>query len=258
MSKKNTIKNTKVIHPKKDIKKTSIKKIVDQKSQKKMIDRLKKTTDTQSKDDVNIAAQTINKKVVIVHGWDGDISKGWFPWLKKTLEEQGFKVIMEQMPDSHQPEIKVWTEALKNISGNVDDQTYFVGHSIGCQTIIRMLENHESPKAGGAVFLAGWFNLKEQMYTENPKSEKTTRQTADPWVNTQIDFTKVQPKFSPGSVTAIFSDDDPYVDLNNAEAFKQKFDARIIVESAKGHFNETEIDMIPVLVQEILRIAGKK
>jgi len=210
---------------------------------------------------INTIKETIklnSKKIVIVHGWDGDITRGWFPWLKKILEDQGFEVIMEQMPnDPTQPEIKAWTETLKNLVGNIDEETYFVGHSIGCQTIIRMLEKHESQKAGGAIFLAGWFNLKDYTYKENPKLEKVTRKIAEPWILTKIDFTQVQPKFLPGKITAIFSDNDPYVDLSNAETFKKNLGARILIENNKGHYSEAEIDMVPILAQEILRITKK-
>jgi len=255
MSKKNTknIKHVLKSH-KKNIKHRVVKKIVN-KNHKKVVK--KKITNTSKNTNNNTPAPVINKKVVIVHGWDGDINKGWFPWLKKTLEDQGFKVVMEQMPDSDKPQIELWTETLKTICGNVDEETYFIGHSIGCQTIIRMLEKHESQKAGGAVFLAGWFNLNDYTYKENPKLEKVTRKIAYPWVNTVIDFTKVQPKFSPGTVTAIFSDNDPYVDLINAEAFKQKFDARIIVENNKGHYEEGKIETVPSIVEEILRMSKK-
>jgi len=156
------------------------------------------------------------KKIIIVHGWSGDVNKGWFPWLKKILEGQGFNVVMEKMPEADKPKMELWVEQLKNISGKVDEQTYFIGHSIGCQTIIRMLEKHQSERVGGAIFLAGWFNLKEYTYKENPDSEIESRRVAAPWINTTIDFTKVQSKFYPGTITAIFSDNDPYVDLNNA------------------------------------------
>ena len=241
---KKSIKNEKVIKKKISINQNQ-KKIVKKDTHRKNIHNLLK----------KINSRTDSKRVIVVHGWSGDINKGWFPWLKKTLEKQGFSVIMERMPDADQPKIDIWTEHLKNISGNIDEQTYFIGHSIGCQTIIRMLEKHQSEKVGGAVFLAGWFNLKEDTYKEDPKYEMKTRNIAAPWINTRIDFTKVQSKFSPGTVTAIFSDDDPYVDLNNAEAFKQKLDARILIENGKGHFSEEEVDSIPILVEEILRIS---
>jgi uncharacterized protein len=207
-------------------------------------------------DNKTITKSNNTKKVVVVHGWEGDINKGWFPWLKKTLESQGFKVLMEQMPDSDKPQVEVWMETLKNICGNVDEQTYFVGHSIGCQAILRMLEKHESQKAGGAVFLAGWLNLKEYTYTEEPELEKMKRKIIEPWIMTEIDFSRIQPKFLPGKVTAIFSDNDPYVDISNAEVFKQKLGARILIETNKGHYEEGQIEAIPLLVEELLRISS--
>jgi uncharacterized protein len=216
---------------------------------------------------VNIKKPIQAKKIIIVHGWDGNINKGWFPWLKDSLENQGFKVIMKQMPNSNKPQIGEWIEALRNISGRIDENTYFIGHSIGCQAIIRMLEKYEpkepkriadNTKTGGAVFLAGWFDLKEQTYKENLERENATREIAKPWTTQDIDFVKVQSRFNPGKITAIFSDNDPYVDVNNAEIFKQKLGARIIVESSKGHFEEENISEIPSLIEEILRISRKE
>jgi predicted alpha/beta hydrolase family esterase len=206
----------------------------------------------------NVKSVKDRKRVIVVHGWSGDISKGWFPWLKENLESRGFEVIMEPMPSPESPNIEEWVPKLRDISGNVDDNTYFIGHSIGCQTIIRMLEKLESEKAGGAVFVAGWLDLKDEVYKENPKLEKQTRKIAKPWIDTEIDFTKVQSKFYPGRITAIFSDDDPYVDISNAEMFKQKLGARILIENGKGHYSETEIEVLPIIVEEILRISRKK
>jgi uncharacterized protein len=245
-------------------KKILIKKIVKKSKPKIYIIKHQKNVPNQKKasSNNNIKKNKINatdrKKVIVVHGWDGDVNKGWFPWLRANLESQGFEVVMEQMPNTANPNIEEWIPTLKKLSGSVDNNTYFIGHSIGCQTIIRMLENLESEKAGGAIFLAGWFNLKEDTYKENPKKEKQTRKIARPWIDTSIDFSKVQSKFSPGKVTAIFSDDDPYVDISNAEMFKQKLGARILIENGKGHYSELEIDMLPIIVEELMRIAEKE
>ncbi|MGV8141183.1 MAG: RBBP9/YdeN family alpha/beta hydrolase [Candidatus Woesearchaeota archaeon] len=214
--------------------------------------------DTKNIETQNKTNKISKKKVVIVHGWEGDVSKGWFPWLKKELESKGFKVIMEQMPDSEAPDIEKWIPTLINLSGKIDDDTYFIGHSIGCQTIIRMLERLELDRVGGAIFLAGWFDLNEDTYKENPEKEEETRNIALPWIYTDIDFQKVQSKFPPGNITAIFSEDDPYVNISNAEMFKQKLGARILMEDGKKHFSESEIDMLPIILDELLRIVSKE
>ena len=59
---------------------------------------------------------TQNKKVFIVHCWDGKIEDGWYPWLKKLLEEKGVSVVMENMPNTEAPVIKDWTSKLDNQS----------------------------------------------------------------------------------------------------------------------------------------------
>jgi hypothetical protein len=216
-----------------------------------------KKTELKEKSKQIIRDKDSQKKVVIVHGLAGDVNKGWFPWLKNELESKGFKVIMEQMPDSETPDIEKWIPTLINLSGKINDDTYFIGHSAGCQTIIRMLERLELERVGGAIFLAGWFNLNENKQ-EDPEKEKETRNIVLPWIYTDIDFQKVQSKFSPGNITAIFSDDDPYVDISNAEMFKQKLGARILIESGKKHYSEKEIDMLPIIVDELLRIVGRE
>ena len=194
-------------------------------------------------------------KVIIVHGWDGDISKGWYPWLKQELESKGFDVLIRQMPHYDAPAVDEWVYALKDISGRIDEKTYFIGHSVGCQTIIRALEKPDVDKVGGAIFIAGWFELKEKAYTEYSKTEKDTRRIAKPWINTPIDFNKVQSRFSPGKITAIFSDNDPYVDMLNAHLFKDRLGAKIIVENNKGHYRpEDDANVIPLLVEELLNI----
>ena len=82
--------------------------------------------------------------------------EGWFPWLKRELEERGFQVFIPHLPDSDKPRIEKWIPALADAVGTADANTYFVGHSMGCQAIARYVETLDQ-KIGGAVFVAGFF-----------------------------------------------------------------------------------------------------
>ena len=94
-----------------------------------------------------------NKRAIIAHGWDGYPEEGWFPWLKSELEARGFEVLVPQLPEANSPSIYNWVPALAEAVGTPDENTYFVGHSMGCQTIARYLETlPEGAKVGGAVF----------------------------------------------------------------------------------------------------------
>ena len=100
----------------------------------------------------------MKKRVFIAHGWDGYPEEGWFPWLKKELEAKGFEVYVPQLPETGSPRIHNWVPKLAEVVGEIDENTYFVGYSMGCQTIARYLETlPEGVKVGGAVFVAGFF-----------------------------------------------------------------------------------------------------
>src|SRR3989338_2565565 len=168
------------------------------------------------------------KRVFIINGWWDDSNSGWIPWLKKELEPRGFEVITPDMPNTERPEISAWVDCLTNAVGETDGNTYFVGHSIACQTIMRYLENlPDSGKVGGCVFVAPWFNLIE----ENLDDEEKT--IARPWLDTLIDTGKV--KNHCDNFAAIFSDNDDFVPLSDKELFERKLDARTWVEHGKGN-----------------------
>ena len=184
------------------------------------------------------------KRVFIVHGWGGDSQEGWFPWLKNKLEKLGYEVFVPEMPDTENPKIDAWVSHLSNIVEGADEQTYFVGHSIGCQTIMRYLEKLQpNGKTGGCVFVAPWFTLMN--------FEEGEEIIAKPWLETPIDFVKVRQHT--GKFFAIFSDNDDVVPQDNVGMFAQKLNAETIVEREKGHFSGGDgILELPSALQAIL------
>lgn len=189
----------------------------------------------------------MSKKVFIVHGWDGYPGEGWFPWLKKQLESEGFKVYVPQLPEAGTPKIKNWIPKLVEVVGKADENTYFVGHSMGCQTIARYLETlPKEVKVGGAVFVAGFF----KSLTLESSEEK---EIAKEWLEAPINFEKVKSHL-PKSV-AIFSDNDPWVPLENQDEFKNKLGSEIVVEHEMGHFSGSNgIKEIPLVLKKVLEL----
>lgn len=186
------------------------------------------------------------KRVFIIHGWDGFPEEGWFPWLKKELEKKGFEVEVLKMPNPSKPSIEEWTSYLLRGVGEVDDDTFFVGHSIGCQTILRYLERLRNDKlVGGCVFVAPWFNLIGLTEDE----ERIIR----PWFEKPIEFTRV--KLHTSNFISIFSDNDPFVSLDNKELFKNLLGSKIIVKHKKGHFSGSDnITKLPDALKSLLGI----
>jgi hypothetical protein len=189
------------------------------------------------------------KRVFIVHGWDGYPEEGWFPWLKKELEQKGFAVEVPAMPNPDEPEIDAWVQHLSKLIKKSDENTFFVGHSVGCQTILRYLETlPPNQKIGGVVCIAGWFTL-ENLETEEEKT------IAKPWLETPIDFEKI--KRHTNKFFAIFSDNDPFVPLTDKEIFEKKLSAQTLIEHQKGHFSGDEgITKLPSILEAVLKISG--
>jgi hypothetical protein len=191
----------------------------------------------------------MTKRVFIVHGWDGSPEAGWFPWLKKELEAMGFDVFVPQLPNPEEPRIKNWVPKLAEVVGTPDEQMYFVGHSIGCQTITRYLETlPENSKVGGAVFVAGFFKR-----LTNLEDDDVVRSVSDEWLTTPVDLGKVKTHLKKS--VAIFSDDDPYVPIENRDDFAKILGSKIVMEHGKGHFSGFTCLKLPAALDAVIEIS---
>ena len=166
--------------------------------------------------------------IIIIHRWGGSPQDDWYPWLKQQLEKQGHEVIIPEMPDTNYPKINEWVHVLENLE--IDNNTILIGHSIGCLTILHYLEKANT-KVKACFFVAGWFNLK-------PLEDEESEEIAKPWVETPMDFDKIRKNCT--KFLALFSDNDPYVPVEEAKLFEQRLGAKTIVEHSKGHYNEAE------------------
>ncbi|MEW6617604.1 MAG: alpha/beta hydrolase [Patescibacteria group bacterium] len=191
------------------------------------------------------------KQVFIIHGWDGYPEEGWFPWLKKELELRGFSVVVPQLPQSEEPRIRNWVPEVQRIVGVPNKDTYFVGHSMGCQTIIRYLEGlPDGIKIGGAVFVAGF--LKR---LTNLEDDDTVKDVEKEWLSTPLDLKRVS--FHLSKSIAIFSDNDPYVPLENKKDFKEQLNSELIIEREMGHFSgSTGTKELPIVLESLLKITS--
>lgn len=169
-------------------------------------------------------------KIYIVHCWDGTKNDGWYPWLDKKISNTDNEVIRFNMPDTANPKIKEWISELEKQVSELDENTYFVGHSIGCQTIMRYLEKQDVKNIGGILFVAPWLDLLPEAV-----SDEESYNIAQPWLNNPIDFEKI--KNSTNKITCIFSDDDYFVALEQERKFKEILNAKTIIVKEKGHIS---------------------
>ena len=187
----------------------------------------------------------MTKRLFIIHGWNFDPKMHWYPWIKKEFEKKGFKVEVPVMPNTSKPEINAWVSHLKKIVGELNEDTYFIGHSIGCQTIMRFLEKENyNGKIGKVIFVAGWFKLGNL-------EDEEVKEIANPWINTPINFNKVKEKIS--NLTVFLSSNEPYNYIEeNKMTFEEKLKAKVIILDNKGHFTEEDgVNKLPEVLKEI-------
>lgn len=192
----------------------------------------------------------MQKRVFIIHRWGGSPGGDWLPWLGDSLAAKNLQVIVPEMPDTNEPHIKLWVPYLSKLVGDLNEDTFFVGHSVGCQTILRYLSSiNSNEKAGGAVFIAGWFHLIEgSIETEDDKKIEME------WTNNQIDFEAARKHLKIS--TACFSDNDPYVPLSDSKIFEERLGSKIIIHPKRGHFTSDDgVSELHVALNEILKMA---
>ncbi len=186
------------------------------------------------------------KRAIIIHCWDGNPEYCWYPYVKRGLEGKGFEVIVPAFPETDTPKLVNWLPVLKEAVGIPDKDTYLIGHSIGCATILRYLESLASQqKIGGAVFVAG--------FTDDLGFEELKN-----FFTTDIPFEDIKQKAK--HFAAINSDDDPYVSLKYGDIFKEKLGAELIIKHGMKHFSgpvdkEDSCTELPDVVESVIKMA---
>jgi hypothetical protein len=181
------------------------------------------------------------KRAFIIHGWEAVPESNWFPWLKGELGERGFEVKVPAMPNTYHPVCSEWLAYLKRIVGASDKNTYLVGHSLGVITILRYLEALPlEQKTGGALLVAGFpepigFDELDSFFTSSLNYEKIRNSTE--------------------KITAIHSDNDPYVPLKNGEILRDKLGAELVVVPGGDHLTCGKESMeLPVVLESVLKL----
>jgi len=190
----------------------------------------------------------MEKRVFLIHGWEGYPEEGWRPWLKKELEKKGFRVFVPAMPDTNNPKANKWIPYLAKLVGEPTKNDYFVGHSLGCITILHYLETLKvNQKVGGVILVAGFVNDLEY---KGYKGEVSS------FFRKIVNWDKIKQRCD--KFVAIHSDNDPWVPLKHNTILREKLGARTIIEHNMGHFSgDDNIFKLPIVLKNILEISKK-
>ncbi len=188
------------------------------------------------------------KNIILVHCCDGSPKEPMHQWIKKKAESLVYHAVVPEMPNPALPEINAWVSHLTKIAGRIDEETIFIGHSIGCQAVLRYMETlPKNVKIDRCILIAPWMKLDEETIKEEGEEVVAI---AKPWMETPINWEKV--KSHCRDFICIFSDNDPYVLLANKDIFRVELNAKAIVLKNRYHFDfGNNINNLPEILQFI-------
>ncbi|MFH1520121.1 MAG: alpha/beta fold hydrolase [Candidatus Micrarchaeota archaeon] len=164
-------------------------------------------------------------KVFLFHCWGGDGKSCWSFWLSNRLKERGIEVISPDFPDTNTPKLEKWLVTVRNNvkKFNKKDEWVLIGHSLGCPTILSLLESFDQDEHVKKVILVAG-SAKDLGIPELKN-----------FFDMEFDFEKIKTKSD--KFIVINSDNDPFIELSEGERVAKILDADFIIEKNAGHIN---------------------
>jgi len=160
---------------------------------------------------------------IILHGSFGSCDGNWFPWLKKELLNQNYKVDVPQMPVGvGNQNYENWSKEFFKL--NINENTIIIAHSIAPIFVCKYLINNKI-KVKKLIFVCGFNNylgidpdfdaVNEPMFIDNLSDIKNYCD----------------------NIICFYSDNDPYVKFEVEKNFADTIsnEQRIIKDG--GHLN---------------------
>ena len=165
-------------------------------------------------------------KLFLFHCWGGDGRSCWSGWLADHFKANDAEVIAPDFPHTNNPKLEEWLGVVRKKvqEFNEKDQWILVGHSLGCPTILRLLESFgDDEKVAKVILVAGFAKSLGIEEIEN-------------FVHQKFNWEKIKSKAK--EFVIINSDNDPFVELEEGKRLAELFGTKLIVEHGAGHINE--------------------
>lgn len=180
-------------------------------------------------------------KIYIVHGFESNINKHWFPWIKEKLIKDNKEVNIINLPNADNPKPDEWLKTIQNEVKEINEKAYFIGHSLGCLGVLHYLQslNYKS-KIGGFILVSGF-----------DKSLKTLPQL-DNFINIKLQYEKLI-NISDNRIV-ISARNDEIVPTKLTKILAKNLNADFIQTFKGGHFMDIDNVIQMPMVYGILQI----
>lgn len=156
-------------------------------------------------------------------------------------------VLTPDFPDSENPKLGEWLAKTRSLVPRFEpsEDWILIGHSLGCPTILRLLEAFDEGERAGCVIMVAGF-AKDLGIPEIRN-----------FVDKDFNWQKINKKAA--RFIIINSDNDPYIELEEAKRMGKLLGAELVVEHGAGHINEgAGFIEYPHLLEIIRGLRGKK
>lgn len=184
-------------------------------------------------------------RVVLAPRWGGTPSHDFYPWLRTELGALGVELSALHLPNPSTPTIEAWVPAVRAAIEDALEADgappIVVGHSVGCQTVMRALAGFDREVASACLLVAAWWQVDEPW------------PSILPWIDTPFDHARARAAASRFSV--LLSDDDPFTrdHAHTAALFRERLGATPRVASGAKHFNA---EREPAVLGSLLELLG--
>jgi len=192
------------------------------------------------------------KRIYIFPRYSGDENSDWYQKVRHEilLKDQGIQIIPLSFPNWDKPDIIEFLLTIDTIlpPEEIDSETYFVGHSIGCKAALFYLDKLQKQntllKIGGLLCIAGWWTIDKPWLQLKP------------WLNHSVDYTKIQ-EICQNNIMTLLSNNDPFTSdtQGNKTLWKKNLKAEVIIIPEAKHFNNEGYDEI---INNIVRLTSQK
>lgn len=167
------------------------------------------------------------RTLTIVPRWAGHSGSDFYPWLIRE-RPPGFAAVRAlDMPEPKQPTIGAWVPALTAALGTAPAPgTVLLGHSVGCQAVLRYLaELPPGSTVEGVLLVAAWWSVD------------TPWDSLRPWTDTPVDLARV--RAASRRFVVLLSDNDPFTSdfRENGRLWEERLGAEVVLAPGARHFN---------------------
>jgi uncharacterized protein len=190
------------------------------------------------------------KRIYIFPRYSGNENSDWYQMActEIVLRNNQLCVIPLNLPNWDRPETSEFLSFIEDKVplNELDYDTFFVGHSIGCRAALLFLNELQKKKPflriGGLMCIAGWWTVDHPW----PQLEQ--------WIDITFNYESIQ-EVCNRNIICLISDNDPFTTDNilNKSMWEDRLNARVITIPNARHFNN---EGLAPIIDELIVLVG--